>query len=217
MNNMLKCKFCGKICKNGNSLRNHERLCKLNPERQFSYFSNNKWQKEKGTNQYIKAKKEGRTIIISEETRKKLSKSSKGRKHTIETKEKISKKLSIVNKGGRCKWYTLDGQKIQGTWELNFAKKCKELNIKWDKIKTNAFTFVYVDENFKKHHYTPDFFLEEYNLFIEIKGFWWGNDKQKMNWVIQQNNLTNLIVIEKIKYEKLLLTKDKEEFIGTLV
>lgn len=27
------CKFCGKICKNANSLRNHERLCKENPNR----------------------------------------------------------------------------------------------------------------------------------------------------------------------------------------
>lgn len=27
------CKFCGKECKNPNSLRNHERLCKLNPNR----------------------------------------------------------------------------------------------------------------------------------------------------------------------------------------
>lgn len=30
------CKFCGKVCKNANSLRNHERLCKENPERQES-------------------------------------------------------------------------------------------------------------------------------------------------------------------------------------
>lgn len=29
-----KCKYCGKICKNANSLRNHERLCKLNPNHQ---------------------------------------------------------------------------------------------------------------------------------------------------------------------------------------
>ena len=28
------CKFCGKQCKNSNSLRNHERLCKENPDRQ---------------------------------------------------------------------------------------------------------------------------------------------------------------------------------------
>ena len=30
------CKFCGKVCKNANSLRNHERLCKENPEKQES-------------------------------------------------------------------------------------------------------------------------------------------------------------------------------------
>lgn len=29
-----KCKYCGKICKNPNSLRNHERLCKKNPNHQ---------------------------------------------------------------------------------------------------------------------------------------------------------------------------------------
>lgn len=28
----MVCKFCGRICKNQNSLRNHERLCKDNPE-----------------------------------------------------------------------------------------------------------------------------------------------------------------------------------------
>ena len=31
---MQLCKFCGKECKNSNSLRNHERLCKSNPNRQ---------------------------------------------------------------------------------------------------------------------------------------------------------------------------------------
>ena len=31
----LECQFCGKECKNANSLRNHERLCKKNPDRQF--------------------------------------------------------------------------------------------------------------------------------------------------------------------------------------
>ena len=34
MNIEYKCQYCGKICKNANSLRNHERLCKLNPNHQ---------------------------------------------------------------------------------------------------------------------------------------------------------------------------------------
>ena len=34
------CKFCGKPCKNPNSLRNHERLCKLNPNRDERSYQN---------------------------------------------------------------------------------------------------------------------------------------------------------------------------------
>lgn len=33
---MKYCTYCGKECKNDNSLRNHERLCKSNPNRQIS-------------------------------------------------------------------------------------------------------------------------------------------------------------------------------------
>ena len=32
------CKYCGRECKNTNSLKNHERLCKSNPNRQESSF-----------------------------------------------------------------------------------------------------------------------------------------------------------------------------------
>lgn len=34
----LLCQFCGKECKNRNSLCNHERLCKLNPNRQLTTY-----------------------------------------------------------------------------------------------------------------------------------------------------------------------------------
>ena len=32
----MKCRFCDRFCKNDNSLRNHERLCKTNPNHQLS-------------------------------------------------------------------------------------------------------------------------------------------------------------------------------------
>lgn len=35
---MLKCRYCGKECKNDNSLRNHERLCKQNPDRDLTPY-----------------------------------------------------------------------------------------------------------------------------------------------------------------------------------
>lgn len=48
------CRFCGRVCKNANSLRNHERLCKLNPDRQISY--GNKGNMPEHTKAYYKTK-----------------------------------------------------------------------------------------------------------------------------------------------------------------
>lgn len=46
MEQEYKCKYCGKLCKNSNSLRNHERLCKLNPNHQNNPMLNKKpWNK----------------------------------------------------------------------------------------------------------------------------------------------------------------------------
>lgn len=50
MENEFICKFCGKECKNENSQRNHERLCKENPNKKTSPFvkwnaTHNAWNK----------------------------------------------------------------------------------------------------------------------------------------------------------------------------
>jgi hypothetical protein len=37
---MLLCKYCNKECKNDNSLRNHERLCSKNPNKQIAKIEN---------------------------------------------------------------------------------------------------------------------------------------------------------------------------------
>lgn len=62
------CKFCGKECKNINSLHNHEIRCNLNPNK---IPVNSGWH-------------------LSDETKKKISEKCKGRKHTEETKRKLS-------------------------------------------------------------------------------------------------------------------------------
>lgn len=42
------CKYCGKICKNANSLRNHERLCPSNPDRNYVSYTLGKTAWNKG-------------------------------------------------------------------------------------------------------------------------------------------------------------------------
>jgi very-short-patch-repair endonuclease len=53
------CKYCGKICKNANSFRNHERLCKMNPNRQISPFVKYNASDKKYKNHFDKANKLG--------------------------------------------------------------------------------------------------------------------------------------------------------------
>lgn len=60
------CKFCKRICKNGNSLRNHERLCNANHEHQISSwieFNRTRGAWNKGSTKEIDArlKKSGKT------------------------------------------------------------------------------------------------------------------------------------------------------------
>lgn len=127
----------------------------------------------------------------------------KGKKHSEESKRKISLAKTINNKGGRCKWFEVAGQKVQGTWEKNIAEFLEKQNIKWEKIKTNRHTFTYILEN-KTRSYSPDFYLEDYNLYLEIKGYWWGNDKNKMAAIAIKYPDTKIVVIEKEQYEKIL-------------
>lgn len=46
---MLVCKYCGKECKNANSLRNHERLCRYNPNKQISNLIEHNKRVKEGT------------------------------------------------------------------------------------------------------------------------------------------------------------------------
>ncbi len=54
-------------------------------------------------------------------------------------------------------------------WEANFARLLNYLKIKWE----------YAPKTFdlKTQHYTPDFYLPDSNLYIEVKNFLWKYSK----------------------------------------
>lgn len=194
LRNDLFCIYCGEQCKNLNSLRNHERLCKENPDRQILVSNFIKWNEyrkgkhlqhlQKASNQYIKAKETGCTCVISDETRQKLSDSSKGRLHTEEYKEKLSKIMKEVAKDNpnysfsKNKYFKkeiIDGFRMDSSWESIFANYLNKNDIKWIK---NKKPFRYIFEN-EEHSYYPDFYLEDFNLYVEIKGQETEKDKAK--------------------------------------
>ena len=153
------CQYCGKECKNSNSLKNHERLCKENPNRQESPFVKyNKDKNAKHSNRYIKAKEENRQIIISEETRKKLSNIWKGRKHSEETKKKISEsyKNFLENNPNKIGWI------INHSSKKSYAEKYFEELFE----KENISLFYHKQVG----RYELDFYNEDLMKYVEIDG-----------------------------------------------
>jgi hypothetical protein len=199
----MKCKYCNKECKNANSLRNHERLCKQNPNRQeMTWMSrrreeNNPNYGKKGTNDFTKARALGLPDpIVSEETRKKISKAGKGRRHTAETKERLSeiRSLYIEQKGSGgfldVGWYDVcninnESFKVRGTWELKYAQWLNAHNILWNR----NISFKYQREDGVRRTYLPDFYLPATKEIKEVKGYFSPSDQEKIKLVEQQNNV----------------------------
>lgn len=120
----------------------------------------------------------------------------------VKARHDLSVRQSINNTGGKSKWYEVAGQKVQGTWERDIAFKLEELGIKWYKPKVNKDVWSYVLDD-KMRSYTPDIHLLDLDIYLEIKGYWWGNDREKMNAVLEQHKNKKLIIIEQADYEKI--------------
>lgn len=155
------CRFCGKECKNGNSLRNHERLCWENPNRQKieEYTRTEKWYKackgRKGTNQYVKARELGLPVPVSK--CKGRPSCLSGRKLSEETKKKISESMKKVCEG-RSIWKT----------QLEKRKSYAEQYF--------ATCFPNLEQNYHVDRYFLDFANPEKKLYIEIDGEQHYND-----------------------------------------
>jgi len=146
---------------------------------------------------------------ISEETRKKMSESQRYR--SLETRKKMSnsqkgvpksketrKKMSDARLGKYCgknsplygklpfphhkRYYyesPLQGQVcLRYSWELKYAKYLDENKILW----------MYEMETFDLGDttYTPDFFLPQFEKFIEIKGYMTTKAQEKINMFLEQ-------------------------------
>lgn len=182
------CRFCGRVCKNTNSLRNHERLCKFNPEKQFTWFELNTTPESRSNyvhhNQFSKAIELGKHCVVSKETRDKISKANKCRSKVI--CKRIGRKASftIQQKVKNGTWHTSLAKKmhhnykgidLHGKWELAYAKYLDKNNIAWVRPK-DRFPYQF---NEKQRFYTPDFYLPVEDTYIEIKGYKTVKDEQK--------------------------------------
>lgn len=202
---MYTCKYCNKECKNGNSLRNHERLCKLNPERQFSTFylnnpqKSNPWQKglTKDTDDRLKRIGEGLSNSYKEG---KIVSHQKGKSRSKEEKQKISSSMKnnpnaggLRRGSGRGKkgWY--NGFFCDSTYELVYVIYNLDHGISFNRCKL-AYKYIYRGE---VHRYYPDFELKDGSL-VEIKGYYNDQVKAKINSV--NDRKINLLLGKDLEY-----------------
>lgn len=198
------CKYCGKICKNKNSLIQHEIRCKENPNKinvvsNFINYNNDvKNGLRKGSNKFIKYSKLGIKLHLSQETKDKISKKQTGKKHSQKTKDKISKSIrkavinhpdsySSSNVNGRVKKVEYNNQIYDSSWEVIFVKYLEGTNYTWCKNK-QGFEYIWND---KTHIYYPDFYINDLNIYVEVKGY--KRDRDIYKW----KSVDNLIIISK--------------------
>lgn len=188
----LFCKFCGKECKNKNSLVQHECRCKNNPtKKDMSYIRKYNHNRYNHFANYIKEHgpwNKGLTKETDERLRKKAER-AKGKyknghkpyKHTEETKKRISESqkqrckelgTNLCGKGLRGHY---KGFICQSSWELAYVIYCLDHGIN---IIRNKQYFEYILDG-EKHLYFPDFYEVDNNLYVEIKGYYDKKSKAK--------------------------------------
>jgi len=216
----MNCKYCNKLCKNNNSLAQHQIRCKENPNA-ISFVTTNlvdhvnkiRSGEKKGENHFTKSKRLGLPIpIVSEETRKKIGDRNKNIIWTKEKRENHSKSMikatinnpesySSKNVCGRTKLIGVENSYgestfVNGGWEKLFIDYLNLLKIKWtNKISESIF---YMWEG-KERRYYPDFYLPEFDIYVEVKGYERERDREKWKSVDPKR----LIYIKKNEINKI--------------
>ena len=153
------CKFCSSSRTNANSLRNHERLCAVNPDRQLTHFSARK-PIAKRSNQFIKAKLNGAPIEMPAETRQKIGLKSTERRHTPDVKLRLSNLMKerheqgLAHNIGQSRWNNEPSYPEKWTMQV-IANEFQ------DKAYTREYPF---------HKYSLDFVWLHKKKVIEIDG-----------------------------------------------
>lgn len=169
----LSCKFCGKECKNTRSLIQHEMRCKNNKDRIAAVNNFNNYQKINGPwNKGLTKETDDRVLLQSTSLKKYYENhqgSFSGKKHTTETKEKISKSMKkYLSENPDKVPYLLNHSSKMSYPEQYFIDIFKSENIP-------------LDYHLQVSKYELDFYNQNYMIDVEIDGEQHYLDKRIFN------------------------------------
>lgn len=124
----------------------------------------------------------------------------KGHSHTEEEKRYLSECAKRNNLGGwhTSKSFEYKGIRLDSSYEVAFAQDLDKNNIKWERPEPLLYKL-----NGEEHRYYPDFFLPDYNVYVDTKNDYLINnvnsrfgitDVEKIRLVEQQNNMKVFIL-----------------------
>ena len=124
-----------------------------------------------------------------------LTMSDEDVKPKAKSKKKTRKKGELWSK--QSLYTTVDGFDVMmdSTWEVALAKKLDELGIKWHR--DESMILEYRTVRGRKRKYIPDFYLPDYDLYVEVKGYWTDAARHKMKDV-QERNPVRILILESL-------------------
>lgn len=230
----LFCKYCGKECKNRNSLAQHEIRCRENPNHKSNnslLTHNNKlksgevlpWNKglsketDERIKKYTETYRKNHKLGLHKKSNDWLNDAQK-RNLAVE-KLRISALKNHLGWSNTGKIIEYKGVKLNSSYELKVAQELDSNMIRWER----PGGIPYNDNKGKFHNYIPDFYLPDYDIYLEPKnnylienvntylGFY---DLDKLKWVSEQNNVKIiLLTVDELTWDSIKKKINNEEFI----
>jgi hypothetical protein len=201
---LIACKFCECSFENLNSSEraNHTRWCHLNPKRNTYLID---LQDMRNSIPDSSRKQQSNSLKIAHITGKfdysKCGDAFRGKTHSTESKLKMSRS-ALASPHRRLvksvrKYTCKDGSIVQldSSWEELLAKRLDELNIKW--VRPNPIKWL--DNSGTSRNYFPDFYLTDYDLYLDPKNPHAANIQQeKITWLTEHVKIIFLYSIQEI-------------------
>lgn len=194
---MFICKHCKKEIDGLSTANkaNHTRWCQENPKRVL-YGGNSV--KQFQTPEAISKRKEGIKRAHAEGKYDNVVRKRNTKPHSDATKELLRQK-ALASKHRRLvrsvrKYVRKDGSivMLDSSWEEALAKRLDEIDIEWIRPEE---PIQYVTKDGRTHNYFPDFYLSQYDLYLDPKNPAAINaQKEKLDCL--RKIMNNLILIE---------------------
>jgi hypothetical protein len=237
-----QCLYCNEIFKSTTHKR-YQKCCSSDCSHKYSQTFVDKDKISKSLKLYYK-NNPPQTIIINENDSNNIVRSNKIRYKVIKNKHceicnnvfQLDKNFNIKTCGIICskklmsnnstanpncggqtnyKKFQYKGIWMDSSWEVNIAKWMDEHNIQWKRDKKINFTWTDIEG--RKRRYYPDFYLEQYNIYLDPKNkYLIEKDTFKINQVQKENNIKVIFGLQEniIEYLKQLIPASYKSIIS---